>query len=66
MSEQRRQQLEKVSTTSHFARQDCQPCRYVGAGAFLFAASFIWYSSWGSAHRRPFYRQLPLRLTAVG
>ncbi|EJD74193.1 hypothetical protein LOAG_18457 [Loa loa] len=45
---------------------DCQPCRYVGTGLFLFVASYIWYNTRNTIYNGGIYKRLPLRFIAVG
>ncbi|VDK83432.1 unnamed protein product [Litomosoides sigmodontis] len=51
---------------SDVAVGDCQPCRYVGTGLFLFVAAYIWYNTRNSIYSDAIYKKLPLRLIAVG
>ncbi|CAG9537877.1 unnamed protein product [Cercopithifilaria johnstoni] len=43
--------------------RDCQPCRYIGTGLFLFVAAYIWYNT---RNGDIIYKKLPLRLIAIG
>ncbi|VIO97671.1 Uncharacterized protein BM_BM9062 [Brugia malayi] len=46
---------------------DCQPCRLVGTGLFLFVATYIWYHTRNGIYNNGFiYKKLPLRLIAIG
>ncbi|KAM3717865.1 Uncharacterized protein ACO02O_01882 [Dirofilaria immitis] len=47
-------------------RNDCQPCRYVGSGLFLFVAAYIWYNTRNIIYNDALYKKLPLRLVAIG
>uniref|UniRef100_A0A0R3RXJ4 DUF4536 domain-containing protein n=1 Tax=Elaeophora elaphi TaxID=1147741 RepID=A0A0R3RXJ4_9BILA len=51
---------------SKVVSQDCQPCRYIGAGLFLFVASYIWHNTRNTIYNSTIYRKLPLRLVAIG
>ncbi|KAL3984986.1 putative integral membrane protein [Acanthocheilonema viteae] len=46
--------------------QDCQPCRYIGTGLFLFVAAYIWCNTRNTVYNGTLYRKLPLHLVAVG
>lgn len=57
---------QKVEEVSQVVKQDCQPCRYLGTGLFLFTASYIWYHTKGAFYRGSLYKRIPLRVAAVG